>query len=181
MSEHSVQGISNFRRRLHADKVSDKASDKERKINPTPQFEHVQTSEPGILPGGIGAWFGKPLPIRTFGSGRQDAALYGSQDGCRYSRKPTPNTYAAASPRRSGAERGSVTSLPFRPMHASGDIAARWCVFSVVAARAPERGLQSAGVLVSEGGFGIFAGASVRCSRSCGMNPAPLPRSWLRR
>jgi hypothetical protein len=26
-----------------------------------------------------------------------------------------------------------------------------------------------------------FAGASVRCSRSCGINPAPLPRSWLGR
>jgi hypothetical protein len=35
MSEHSVPGISNFRRRFHPDKVSDKASDKERKINPT--------------------------------------------------------------------------------------------------------------------------------------------------
>ena len=35
MSEHSVQGISNFRHRLHSDKVFDKASDKERKIKPT--------------------------------------------------------------------------------------------------------------------------------------------------
>ena len=36
MSEHSVQGISNFSHVLEADKVSDKAADKERKINPTP-------------------------------------------------------------------------------------------------------------------------------------------------
>ena len=48
-------------------------------------------------------------------------------------------------------------------------------VFSVVAARVAERGLQSAGVLVSEGGFGILR--TRRCSHSCGINPAPLPRS----
>ena len=85
-------------------------------------------------------------------------------------------------------------------------------VWNAVAARATERGLQSAGVFVSEGpvavtaeternlrsrlaalcrglrsdtaeggGFGVFAGASVPCSRSCGINPAPLPRSWLGR
>jgi len=36
MRQHSVQGVSNFRHRLHADKVSDKASDKERKINSSP-------------------------------------------------------------------------------------------------------------------------------------------------
>ena len=35
ISEHSVQGISNFRHRLHADKVSNKVSDKERKITGT--------------------------------------------------------------------------------------------------------------------------------------------------
>ena len=29
--------------------------------------------------------------------GRQDAVLYGSQDGCRYSRKTTLNTYFVAS------------------------------------------------------------------------------------
>src|SRR6266403_2861163 len=44
-------------------------------------------------------------------------------------------------------------------------------VFSLVVARATERGLQSAGVLVSEGGFGILP--SVTCSRSSGINPAP--------
>jgi len=54
-------------------------------------------------------------------------------------------------------------------------------VFSVVAAPATERGLQSAGMWVSEVGFGISAGVSVRCSRSCGINPAPLPRSRLGR
>jgi len=48
-----------------------------------------------------------------------------------------------------------------------------------VRSQAHERGLQSAGVLVSEGGFGIFAGAFGRCSRSCGINPAPLPRARL--
>ena len=36
----------------------------------------------------------------------------------------------------------------------------------------PERGLQSAGKLVSEGDFGILQG-SVHCSRSCGINPTP--------
>jgi len=34
--KHSVQGISNFSHRLHAGKVSGKASDKERQNNPTP-------------------------------------------------------------------------------------------------------------------------------------------------
>ena len=47
-----------------------------------------------------------------------------------------------------------------------------WYVFSVVAARATERGLQSAGVLVSEGGFGILR------ARLCGAHvPADKSRA----
>jgi len=42
--------------------------------------------EPGILPGGMGVWFAEGASISHLGSGRQDAALYGSQDGCRYGR-----------------------------------------------------------------------------------------------
>jgi len=38
----------------------------------------------GILPGGSGWECGNTPPISRIGSGRQDAALYGSQDGCRY-------------------------------------------------------------------------------------------------
>ncbi len=54
--------------------------------------------EPGIhapqcdggrfLPGGSGWEFGNTPPISRIGSGRQDAALYGSQDGCRYILEP---------------------------------------------------------------------------------------------
>jgi len=40
--------------------------------------------EPGILPGGPGFAFGNTPPISRVGSGRQDAALYGNQDGCRH-------------------------------------------------------------------------------------------------
>ena len=46
MSEHSVQGISNFRHRLHFDEVSDKVSDKERKINPTSNSKMSPNSKP---------------------------------------------------------------------------------------------------------------------------------------
>src|SRR6266496_1765616 len=34
-------------------------------------------------------------PFRVAIPGRQDAAHYGSQDGCRYSHRPTLNTYSA--------------------------------------------------------------------------------------
>jgi hypothetical protein len=36
MGVHSDQRMSNFSHRLHADEVSDKVSDTERRINPTP-------------------------------------------------------------------------------------------------------------------------------------------------
>ena len=49
--------------------------------------------EPGILPGGFSCGLRRQLLVQSCHSGRQDAALYGSQDGCRYSRKPTLNTY----------------------------------------------------------------------------------------
>ena len=62
MSEHSVQGISNFRHRRHSDKVSDKVSDKERKINPNfnskmsklqPALSRAQPQETGDSPLGL--------------------------------------------------------------------------------------------------------------------------------
>ena len=43
--------------------------------------------EPGILPGGVGVWTGVASPNSHPGSRRQDAALYGSQDSCRYGRR----------------------------------------------------------------------------------------------
>ena len=49
--------------------------------------------EPGILPGGLGEEWRNARPISQAGSGRQDAALYGSQDGCRYMWNRTVNTY----------------------------------------------------------------------------------------
>jgi len=49
-------------------------------------------------------------------------------------------------------------------------------VFSVVAARATERGLQSAGALVSERGFGILP-TRLYGAHVCGINPALQPRS----
>jgi hypothetical protein len=49
--------------------------------------------EPGILPGGLPRGLHRHLRVQSCHSGRQDAALYGSQDGCRYSRKPTLNRY----------------------------------------------------------------------------------------
>jgi hypothetical protein len=49
--------------------------------------------EPGILPGGLSRGLRREFRVQSTHSGRQDAALYGSQDGCRYSRKPTLNGY----------------------------------------------------------------------------------------
>src|SRR5881394_3073382 len=43
--------------------------------------------EPGILPGGLSRGLRRYFGVQSCHSGRQDAALYGSQDGCRYSRK----------------------------------------------------------------------------------------------
>jgi len=51
--------------------------------------------EPGILPGGLSCGFCRHVRVQNCFSGRQEAALYGSQAGCRYTRKPTLNTYAA--------------------------------------------------------------------------------------
>jgi len=45
--------------------------------------------EPGILPGGLSCRVHSQFRVQSCLSGRQDAALYGSQDGCRYSRKAT--------------------------------------------------------------------------------------------
>ena len=43
--------------------------------------------EPGILPGESRCGRRRQFRVQRRHSGRQDAALYGSQDGCRYSRK----------------------------------------------------------------------------------------------
>ena len=51
--------------------------------------------EPGILPGGFLCGLRRDFHVQSTYSGRQDAALYGSQDGCRYSRKPTLNRHPA--------------------------------------------------------------------------------------
>jgi len=40
--------------------------------------------EPGILPGGLSCELRGQLRVQRSHSGRQDAALYGSQDGCRH-------------------------------------------------------------------------------------------------
>src|SRR5439155_2360570 len=50
----------------------------------------------GILPGGSSCGRRRQFGLQRCHSGRQDAALYGSQDGCRYSRKPALNTYPDA-------------------------------------------------------------------------------------
>ena len=42
--------------------------------------------EPGILPVGLSCVCRRYFRVQSCRSGRQDAALYGSQDGCRYSR-----------------------------------------------------------------------------------------------
>src|SRR6266571_6142995 len=52
--------------------------------------------EPGILPGGLSCGLRRRFRVQRCHSGRQAAVLYGSQDGCRYSRKPTLNTYRFA-------------------------------------------------------------------------------------
>ena len=49
--------------------------------------------EPGILPGGLSRGLRRHFRVQSAHSGRQDAALYGSQDGCRYSHNATVNTY----------------------------------------------------------------------------------------
>ena len=42
--------------------------------------------EPGMLPGGLSCGLRRHFHVQSYHSGRQDAVLYGSQDGCRYSR-----------------------------------------------------------------------------------------------
>ena len=49
--------------------------------------------EPGILPGGSSCRRRRQLRVQRCHSGRQDAVLYGSQDGCRYSRNSAPNAH----------------------------------------------------------------------------------------
>src|SRR6266545_2384660 len=48
--------------------------------------------EPRILPGGLGACIRPTRPASQRQSGRQDAALYGSQDGRRYNRRQAVST-----------------------------------------------------------------------------------------
>ena len=52
--------------------------------------------EPGILPGGLLCGRRRQFRVPRRHSGRQDAVLYGSQDGCRDSRKPALNSYQAS-------------------------------------------------------------------------------------
>src|SRR6266516_6420718 len=59
--------------------------------------------EPGILPGGFSCGLRRQFLVQSSHSGRQDAALYGSQDGCRYSRKATLNSYPARRRQHLGA------------------------------------------------------------------------------
>ena len=49
--------------------------------------------EPGILPGGFSCGFRRQFFVQSCHSGQQNAALYGSQDGCRYSRKGTLDAF----------------------------------------------------------------------------------------
>jgi hypothetical protein len=56
--------------------------------------------EPGILPGGSSQGLRRHFRVQSAHSGRQDAALYGSQDGRRYS---------AARRSRNQTERGCVS------------------------------------------------------------------------
>ena len=51
--------------------------------------------EPGILPGGLSCGLRRHFRVQSCYSGRQDAVLYGSQDGFRFTRKPTLNKYPA--------------------------------------------------------------------------------------
>src|SRR5438309_2676161 len=52
--------------------------------------------EPGILPGGLLCGRRRQFRVPRRHSRRQDAVLYGSQDGCRDSRKPAPNSHQAS-------------------------------------------------------------------------------------
>src|SRR6058998_527330 len=61
--------------------------------------------EPGILPGGIGAWFGKPLPIRTSDPGGKMPPFTAAKMAAATDVTPTLNTYAE------GGEAGESGSL----------------------------------------------------------------------
>ena len=50
--------------------------------------------EPGILPGRLSCGLRGQFRVQRRHSGRQDAALYGSQDGCRHSHQATVNRYS---------------------------------------------------------------------------------------
>ena len=65
--------------------------------------------EPGILPRGSPWGFRREFRVQRCHSGRQDAALYGSQDGCRYNPKPALNTY---SPPGLGSYDGAPSGAP---------------------------------------------------------------------
>ena len=54
--------------------------------------------EPGILPGGLSCGLRRHFRVQNCHFGQQDAVLHGSQDGCRYSRKPTLNNYRLRGP-----------------------------------------------------------------------------------
>src|SRR5438034_2887844 len=66
--------------------------------------------EPGILPGGFSCGLRRQFRVQSSHSGRQDAALYGSQDGCRYIRKPTLNKYPAGCRKHAKSARESFLS-----------------------------------------------------------------------
>ena len=58
--------------------------------------------EPGILPGGIGAWFGKPLPIRTSDPGSKMPPFTAAKMAAATDVNPTLNTYPSSGGRRGG-------------------------------------------------------------------------------
>ena len=73
--------------------------------------------EPGILPGRLWRGRRRQFRVQKCHSGRQDAALYGSQDGCRYNPKPALNTYSPPGLRSydgapSGAPRCAAAAAP---------------------------------------------------------------------
>ena len=51
-----------------------------------------------VQPGGFSCGLRGQFRVESCQSGRQDAALYASQDGCRYSRKPTMHFSSEPSP-----------------------------------------------------------------------------------
>src|SRR6184192_305579 len=80
--------------------------------------------EPGILPGGLSCGLRGHFRVQSCHSGRRDAALYGSKDGCRYRRKTRLNTYTAAIIRTDSARAlnraGKAPALPARRIAQGG-------------------------------------------------------------